>query len=154
MTCFIALSAFVKSSILDLDLVAYLPEMFLLIAMGIYALLRRISSGIDIRDMLEKIAGWVALGQVCSLLCLWQLWMWLESEKQRVYTQSQVSGQNFIRNSRLCPPDRSAWKTTCYYQSEKTREDWGRVRGWRIRRKREITIAEQTNHRWTRRRLS
>ena len=54
MTCFIALSAFVKSSILDLDLVAYLPEMFLLIAMGIYALLRRISSGIDIRDMLEK----------------------------------------------------------------------------------------------------
>ena len=54
MTCFIALSAFVKSSILDLDLVAYLPEMFLLIAMGTYALLRRISSGIDIRDMLEK----------------------------------------------------------------------------------------------------
>ncbi len=40
MTCFIALSAFMKSSILDLDLVAYLPEMFLLIAMGAYALLR------------------------------------------------------------------------------------------------------------------
>lgn len=54
MTCFIALSAFMKSSILDLDLVAYLPEMFLLIAMGAYALLRRISSGIDIRDVLEK----------------------------------------------------------------------------------------------------
>ena len=54
MTCFIALTAFVKSSILDLDLVAYLPEMFLLIAMGAYALLRRISSGIDIRDVLEK----------------------------------------------------------------------------------------------------
>ena len=54
MTCFIALSAFVKSSILDLDLVAYLPEMFLLIAKGTYALLRRISSGIDIRDMLDK----------------------------------------------------------------------------------------------------
>ena len=54
MTCFIALSAFVKSRILDLDLVAYLPEMFLLIAMGAYALLRRISSGIDIRDVLEK----------------------------------------------------------------------------------------------------
>ena len=53
-TFFIAVSAFVKASILDLDLVAYLPEMFLLIAMGIYALLRRISSGIDIRDMLEK----------------------------------------------------------------------------------------------------
>ena len=54
MTCFIALSAFVKASILDLDLVTYLPEMFLLIAMGAYALLRRISSGIDIRDMLER----------------------------------------------------------------------------------------------------
>ena len=54
MTCFIALSAFVKSSILDLDLVAYLPEMFLLIVMGAYAFVRRISSGIDIRDMLEK----------------------------------------------------------------------------------------------------
>ena len=54
MTFFIAVSAFVKASILDLDLVAYLPEMFLLVAMGTYALLRRISSGIDIRDMLEK----------------------------------------------------------------------------------------------------
>ena len=54
MTCFIALSAFVKSSILDLHLVAYLPEMFLLIAMGAYAFVRRISSGIDVRDMLEK----------------------------------------------------------------------------------------------------
>ena len=53
-TFFIAVSAFVKASILDLDLVAYLPEMFLLVAMGTYALLRRISSGIDIRDMLEK----------------------------------------------------------------------------------------------------
>ena len=40
MTCFIALSAFVKSSILDLDLVAYLPEMFLLIAMGASAFVR------------------------------------------------------------------------------------------------------------------
>lgn len=54
MTFFIAVSAFVKASILDLDLVAYLPEMFLLVAMGTYALLRRISSGVDIRDMLEK----------------------------------------------------------------------------------------------------
>ena len=54
MTCFIAVSAFVKASILDLDLVAYIPELILLIAMGAYALLRRISSGIDIRDVLEK----------------------------------------------------------------------------------------------------
>lgn len=54
MTCFIAVSAFVKASILDLDLVAYIPELILLIAMGAYAFVRRISSGIDIRDMLEK----------------------------------------------------------------------------------------------------
>ena len=62
MTCFIALSAFVKSSILDLDLVAYLPEMFLLIAMGAYAFVRRISSGIDVRDMLEKNSWFSRLG--------------------------------------------------------------------------------------------
>ena len=52
MTCFIALSAFVKASILDLALVAYIPELILLIVMGVYAFVRRISSGIDIRDML------------------------------------------------------------------------------------------------------
>ena len=54
MTCFIAVSAFVKASILDLDLLAYIPEFILLIAMGAYALIRRISSGIDVRDMLDK----------------------------------------------------------------------------------------------------
>jgi len=54
MTCFIALSVLVKASILDLTLVAYMPELILLIAMGAYALVRRISSGIDIRDVLEK----------------------------------------------------------------------------------------------------
>ena len=54
MTCFIAVSAFVKSSILDLDLIAYIPELILLIVMGAYAFVRRISSGIDVRDMLEK----------------------------------------------------------------------------------------------------
>lgn len=54
MTCFIALSAFVKASILDLDLIAYIPELILLIAMGVYALVRRMSSGIDIRDMFER----------------------------------------------------------------------------------------------------
>ena len=54
MTCFIAVSAFVKASILDLDLIAYLPEMFLLVAMGTYAFVRRMSSGIDIRDMFER----------------------------------------------------------------------------------------------------
>ena len=54
MTCFIAVSAFVKASILDLDLIAYIPELILLIVMGAYAFVRRISSGIDIRDVLEK----------------------------------------------------------------------------------------------------
>ena len=43
-----------KASILDLDLLAYIPELILLIAMGAYAFVRRISSGIDIRDMLER----------------------------------------------------------------------------------------------------
>ena len=54
MTCFIAVSAFVKASILDLDLVAYIPELILLIVMGAYAFVRRISSGIDVRDMFER----------------------------------------------------------------------------------------------------
>lgn len=54
MTFFIAVSAFVKASILDLDLIAYIPELFLLIAIGVYALVRRMSSGIDIRDMFER----------------------------------------------------------------------------------------------------
>ena len=35
MTCFIALSAFVKASILDLALVAYMPELILLIVLAI-----------------------------------------------------------------------------------------------------------------------
>ena len=54
MTCFIGLSALVKASILDLDLIAYIPELILLMVMGAYAFVRRISSGIDVRDMLEK----------------------------------------------------------------------------------------------------
>lgn len=62
MTCFIAVSAFVKASILDLDLIAYIPELILLIAMGVYALVRRMSSGIDIRDMLEKDSWFSRIG--------------------------------------------------------------------------------------------
>ena len=62
MTCFIALSAFVKASILDLALVAYMPELILLIVMGAYSLVRRISSGIDIRDMLEKDSWFSRIG--------------------------------------------------------------------------------------------
>lgn len=62
MTFFIAVSAFVKASILDLDLVAYMPELILLIVMGVYAFVRRISSGIDIRDMLEKDSWFSRIG--------------------------------------------------------------------------------------------
>lgn len=62
MTCFIAVSAFVKSSILDLDLIAYIPELILLIVVGAYAFVRRISSGIDVRDMLEKDSWFSRIG--------------------------------------------------------------------------------------------
>ena len=62
MTFFISVSAFVKASILDLDLLAYMPELILLIAMGAYAFVRRISSGIDVRDMLEKNSWFSRLG--------------------------------------------------------------------------------------------
>ena len=62
MTFFIAVSAFVKASILDLDLVAYIPELILLIAIGVYALVRRMSSGIDIRDMFERDSWFSHLG--------------------------------------------------------------------------------------------
>ena len=49
MTCFIALSAFVESSILDLDLVAYLPEMFPSDCQGALCLCEGIGSGIDVQ---------------------------------------------------------------------------------------------------------
>lgn len=62
MTFFIAVSAFVKASILDLDLLAYIPELILLIAIGVYALVRRMSSGIDIRDMFERDSWFSRLG--------------------------------------------------------------------------------------------
>ena len=62
MTFFIAVSAFVKASILDLDLIAYIPELILLIAIGVYALVRRMSSGIDVRDMFERDSWFSHLG--------------------------------------------------------------------------------------------
>ena len=62
MTCFIALSAFVKASRRDLDLLAYIPELILLIVMGAYAFVRRMSSGIDIRDMFERDSWFSRLG--------------------------------------------------------------------------------------------
>ena len=130
MTCFIALSAFVKSSILDLDLVAYLPEMFLLIAMGAYAFVRRISSGIDIRDMLEKDSWLSRLGSGLFFAVL--------------VTAMDVIGKREAMNFILSPKylvkilleilvfailTDLLEKPLCSYQSEKTREDRGRIRG-------------------------
>ncbi len=132
MTCFIALSAFVKASILDLALVAYIPELILLIVMGVYAFVRRISSGIDIRDMLEK-DSWFSRHRGRHLICLicdrngcdW------EARNDELYVQPQVSAQNRPCHFSLCPFDLSVRETTCSYQSEKTKEDRGRVRGLR-----------------------
>ena len=109
MTCFIALSAFVKSSILDLDLVAYLPEMFLLIAMGASAFVRRISSGIDIRDMLEKDSWLSRLGSGLFFAVLVTAMDVIgKREAMNFILSPKYLVKNFIRNSRLCHPDRSA----------------------------------------------
>ena len=43
-----------KAYILRLDLLAYLPETILIILVGLYALFRRLSLGIDIRDMVRE----------------------------------------------------------------------------------------------------
>ena len=51
---FLAISVFFKVYILRLSLLAYLPEGTLLILVGLYALLRRLSLGIDIRDMVRE----------------------------------------------------------------------------------------------------
>ena len=107
MTFFIAVSAFVKASILDLDLIAYIPELILLIVMGAYAFVRRISSGIDVRDMFERDSWFSRLGSGLGCAddgygCDWK------ARSNELYVESQVSGQNFIRNCRLCHLDLSA----------------------------------------------
>ena len=51
---FLAISVFFKVYILRLSLLAYLPEGTLLILVGLYALLRRLSLGIDVRDMVRE----------------------------------------------------------------------------------------------------
>jgi hypothetical protein len=50
----LAISAFFKAYILHLSLLAYLPEAILLTLVGLYALLRRVSLGIDVRDMVRE----------------------------------------------------------------------------------------------------
>ena len=51
---FLSISIFFKAYILRLDLLAYLPETILIILVGLYALFRRLSLGIDIRDMVRE----------------------------------------------------------------------------------------------------
>lgn len=51
---FLATSVFFKAYILRLTLLAYLPETILIILVGLYALMRRLSLGIDIRDMVQE----------------------------------------------------------------------------------------------------
>ena len=54
MFLFLAISVFFKAYVLHLSLLAYLPEGILLTLVGLYALLRRISLGIDVGDMVRK----------------------------------------------------------------------------------------------------
>ena len=53
MFLFLAISVFVKVYILHLNLLAYLPEGILLTLVGLYTLLRRVSLGIDVGDMVR-----------------------------------------------------------------------------------------------------
>lgn len=54
MFLFLAISVFFKVYVLHLSLLAYLPEGILLTLVGLYALLRRVSLGIDVRDMVRE----------------------------------------------------------------------------------------------------
>lgn len=54
MFLFLAISVFFKAYVLHLSLLAYLPEGILLTLVGLYALLRRVSLGIDVRDMVRE----------------------------------------------------------------------------------------------------
>lgn len=54
MFLFLAISVFFKAYILHLSLLAYLPEGILITLVGLYALLRRISLGIDVGDMVRE----------------------------------------------------------------------------------------------------
>ena len=87
--------------------------------MGASAFVRRISSGIDVRDMLEKDSWLSRLGSGLFFAVLVTAMDVIgKREAMSFILESQVSGQNSIRNSRLCYPDRSVLKTTCSYQSE------------------------------------
>ncbi|VTT10690.1 DUF6773 family protein [Streptococcus oralis] len=54
MFLFLALEIFAKVYIFNLTLLSYLPELLLLIGVGLYAIIRRMYVGIDIRDIVEN----------------------------------------------------------------------------------------------------
>ena len=54
MYLFLALEIFAKVYIFNLALLSYLPELLLLIGVGLYAIIRRMYVGIDIRDIVEN----------------------------------------------------------------------------------------------------
>lgn len=54
MFLFLAISVFFKAYVLHLSLLAYLPEGILLTLVGLYALLHRVSLGIDVGDMVRE----------------------------------------------------------------------------------------------------
>ena len=69
MFLFLAISVFVKVYILHLSLLAYLPEGILLTLVGLYALLRRLSLGIDVRDMVREEKWPERFGRHCNGRC-------------------------------------------------------------------------------------
>ena len=54
MYLFLALEIFAKVYIFNLTLLSYLPELLLLFGVGLYAIIRRMYVGIDIRDIVEN----------------------------------------------------------------------------------------------------
>ena len=73
MCLFLALEIFAKVHIFNLTLLSYLPELLLLIGVGLYAIIRRMYVGIDIRDIVEntgKERGLSALGVSIVILLI------------------------------------------------------------------------------------
>ena len=65
MYLFLALEIFAKVYIFNLTLLSYLPELLLLIGVGLYAIIRRMYVGIDIRDIVEN------TGKERIFICFW-----------------------------------------------------------------------------------
>lgn len=58
MVVLLLVSVFAKVYFLQLPLLAYLPELLLVIGIGLYALIRRMAAGVDVRDMLDLDEKW------------------------------------------------------------------------------------------------